>query len=184
MDTALAGSSRLCPRAIFRASPPRAITRVGGRLDPVAAAVGERDPDVEAFRAAMTGQPPRTVVGVLHDLASVPDKPWWDPAAERGSERNPVRLDTAQPAGQPEPRRSAQPTENDRLIGRYHELAASPVIRRARIAYHEARAYGRGRLPAERGAWRQRLYRALCGVAGCRSVWYRPRHEPVRRGWA
>jgi hypothetical protein len=59
----------------------------------------KRDHDFEAFRARMTGEPPRTLGAVLHDLASVPDRPWWDPEAEPGSERNPVRLGLPQPGG-------------------------------------------------------------------------------------
>lgn len=84
---------------IFAAAQAReAVQDRAEEADRLARLEAKRDHDVEAFRAAVTGEPPRTIGAILEDLRAVPDKAWFDPGAAPGSETNPVRLDDHQPA--------------------------------------------------------------------------------------
>ena len=90
----------------------------------------KRDHDVEAFRASMTGEPPRTLASILHDMSQVRDRAWWDPEAPEGSERNPVRLD--QPGAQ---RSRPVVSDDERTLARARAVDAE--FRRHEARYHE-----------------------------------------------
>ena len=49
-----------------------------------ARAEAKRDPDVELFRQALTGEPPRTLGSILYDYAMKPDGPDRDPVRTAG----------------------------------------------------------------------------------------------------
>ena len=97
----------------------------------------KHDPDVELFRQAMTGEPPRTLGSILHDHAVRPDPPDRDPSAALGSRLNPVPLYGGPPAVQ-----RSRESETDRLLARA-KAVDTPFMRDQIRRYHERGAYGR-----------------------------------------